>query len=157
MVFNPFLHSISLSLLTVVLFLIYRNFKIKKITHAALIENCLMTKVPLMILTSPESLFKIRNSFRCFYILFQQHGYETYWTKTAPQEKNILHLLQSWDSKNQKFHLFLDTCTLQEVNQILTKKNFSCIESINLLKYNEPKKAIEKVVELAESEFCKSF
>lgn len=105
--------------------------------------NCLLTKTSLMILSQPESLFRLKKSYQIFLKLFTDHGYTTFWRKVHNSRKYLIKLLDEWESNKDQFHFFADEKIYSTLKQITKNRNYSCVRSLNLIDLNIPGKALD--------------
>jgi hypothetical protein len=142
------------SFIIVILFLLYRIQKLKKLANTTFIENCLVTKSPILIWSEKQSLFRIQNSFHAFFLIFQQHGYETFRVQTRNQKKSsFIQKLDKYEKENLKFHFFLSKNGVQRLKKIVQNRNYSCVRSINEIDFTSPLLTLQKAVRLAEEDF----
>ncbi len=145
--------TLILSILTTLTFIIFRLHKKNYKWTGQVRQNCLITKTPLLILSAPQSLFSIHNSYGLFYSLFTIHGYTAEWEQFKHSRQLLLKKLDFWESKGLKFHFFTDPQFSELLWKIRKNRDYSCIRSVQLLDPKKPEAAIESAIEIAEQDF----
>jgi hypothetical protein len=116
----------------------FSNFKRKrKVSNGQykLIPNCLLTRSPLLFLTGPRSLFYFTSYWNTYTAYLAEHGYEVFnlklpWNNPEQRIQRFDQFLLEQEKNNNGFHLFLDSSTLEEFNQLLRHRNSPSILSL---------------------------
>lgn len=104
-----------------------------------LTPNCLMTRHPLVFVTGKRSLFYFAKYWNCLPMYLAEHGYDVFtltlpWRKTQSRTAQLKNQLSHFSKAGEKYHLFFDSSSLQEIVQILNAKDLiECIASLTLV------------------------
>ncbi len=153
------------ALIGIYLFAWPRYFKSKKESSPPfeLTPNCLLTRLPVMLLTEPESDRGTKpHRFEMIYQMLKEHGYKVEWTQIPLEFQNsqqikqqIEGLLEELQAEKLSFHFFISPEAFNVFNEVLvTNEPFlQVVTSSSSLDFSEPRLVLHRAVELAEQDF----
>ncbi|MEK2690639.1 hypothetical protein [Bdellovibrio sp. GT3] len=102
---------------------------------STLTPNCLLTRWPLLFVTGPRSFFYFSNYWNIYPSFLAEHGYEVYhlrlpWSDSLLRQTRLTEFLKSQDAANRRFHMVLDSYSLQELEPVLRELKPECLMSI---------------------------
>lgn len=97
--------------------------------------NCLLTRWPLLFATGPRSFFYFDSYWNGYTSYLAEHGYEVFklrlpWNKPALRRERFIQFFEEQEKNSRHFHLFVDSPTFAEMEDLLRSRNFSCIKSL---------------------------
>lgn len=133
---DVFLIILSLFVITVALAVFSNRIRARKEHSFDLQPNCLLTRWPLLFVTGPRSFFYFDTYWNGYTSYLAEHGYEVFklqlpWNKTEFRKKRFLEFLNQQEALGRKFHLFLDSPTYAELEEILRTHNSPAIMSLS--------------------------
>jgi len=119
--------------------IVYKNWQRSKFNFKFdLKHNVLMTKHPLLFITGKRSLFYFLKYWNQLPEYLISHGYEVYvlplpWRKEHLRRKALRRFLSEKSEQNQKFHLFFDSSSYQDLAALFKDHNFTSVASTSLV------------------------
>lgn len=125
---------LSLFVLTFALAIFSNRARARKEIHFELQPNCLLTRWPIVFITGPRSFFYFDKYWNQYTSFLAEHGYEVFnvrlpWNKTSLRQTRFKEFLKQQEQARQKFHIFLDSPTLAEMDEVLRNHNGTCVTS----------------------------
>lgn len=126
---------LSLFVITLALAIFSNRARARKEIHFELQPNCLLTRWPLVFVTGPRSFFYFDKYWNQYTSFLAEHGYEVFnvrlpWNKTTLRKERFKEFLKQQEQARQKFHLFLDSPTFAEMEDLLRNHNGTCLISV---------------------------
>lgn len=127
---------LSVSALTTLLYLNKR--RASQEIQFDLKPNCLLSRYPLIFITGHRSLFYFLKYWNQIPDFLAEHGYQVFtlplpWRNHQQRLNQLRRVLQDFEQRQQKFHFFFDMTSLPEVEALLEKTHYQCIESLTLV------------------------
>ena len=126
-----------------------------------LTPNCLLTRLPVLLITEPGNE-PHPHRFEMIYQMLKEHGYKTEWVKIPVEfesneaiKKQLQDLLHELSLEGLSFHIFIApelVVTFSQVVESMPKAKTIAV-SITALEFPNPRKVLDRAVELAEQDF----
>lgn len=119
-----FFIALLLFVLTVALAIFSNRARVKHEVSFDLHPNCLLTRFPLLFVTGPRSFFYFESYWNGYTSYLAEHGYEVFklrlpWSNSQLRRQRFIEFIQQQEQMNKKFHVFVDSPTLIELESIL--------------------------------------
>ncbi|QDK45152.1 hypothetical protein DOM22_08275 [Bdellovibrio sp. ZAP7] len=135
---------LSLFVFLVALAVLTNKARAQKHYDQELQPNCLLTRWPLLFVTGQRSFFYFSNYWNIYPSYLAEHGYEVFhlrlpWSNPLLRQSRLIEFLKSQDEAKRKFHMIMDSTTLQEFDSVLRELRPDCVMSITEINGNETK------------------
>lgn len=126
---------LSLFVCLIALAVFTNKARAKKHYDKELQPNCLLTRWPLLFVTGQRSFFYFSNYWNIYPSYLAEHGYEVFhlrlpWSNPLLRQSRLIEFLKSQDQAKRKFHMIMDSTTLQEFDTTLRELRPDCVMSI---------------------------
>jgi hypothetical protein len=158
---TPLLWGAVLGIVLLTLFVVSR--KRSSESSIELTPNCLLTRFPVLLLTSPgrrgPSKFAHHDK---VYEMLKAHGYKVEWVKIpidssseGALQKQLQEVIRELSSEGLQFHFFVDPALEEAFHKVQTQMPSSqrVIVSSTALEFAESRAVLQRTVELAEQDF----
>jgi hypothetical protein len=135
---------LSLFVTLVALAVLTNKARAQKHYDQELQPNCLLTRWPLLFVTGHRSFFYFSNYWNIYPSYLAEHGYEVFhlrlpWSDSMLRQSRLIEFLKSQDKAKRKFHMVVDSTTLQEFDSVLKDLRPECVMSITEVSGTENK------------------
>lgn len=114
-----------------------RSYRLRNLTFE-LEANCLLTRWPLLFISGPRSFFYFESYWNIYTPYLAEHGYEVFklnlpWNRPDLRKRYFTNFIQEQAKRGFKFHLVMDTSTLNELTEILKYQSYTSIVSLTAI------------------------
>lgn len=127
--------SLSISVFIVALAVLVNQRRARDTWDFELKPNCLLTRWPILFITGRRSLFYFSKYWNHYPSFLAEHGYEVFtlhlpWNKKEQRLKRMADFFKMRSEEGRRFHLVMDSETMDELRKLLSAESYSCVMSL---------------------------